>query len=48
VAERMAPVRRHLVRHQKPPRIIQNLFLEKHVQYTARRHYALISGLVSN
>ena len=44
----MAPVRRHLFRCRKQPQIIQNLFHEKHVQYTARRHYAPISGLVSN
>jgi len=44
----MAPVRRHLVRRQKRPQIIQNLFHEKHVRYTARRHDALISGLVTN
>jgi len=35
VAERMAPVRRHLVRCQKHRQIMQNLFHEKHVQYAA-------------
>ena len=35
VAEMMAPVRRHLFRCWQQPQIIQNLFYEKHVQYTA-------------
>ena len=34
-AEMMATVRSHLYRRQKQPRVIQNLFLEKHVRYAA-------------
>ncbi len=41
-------MRRHLVRCQKQPQIVQNLFHEKHLPYTARRHYALISGRANN
>jgi transposase len=34
-AELIATVRSHLHRRQKQPRVIQNLFLEKHVRYAA-------------
>lgn len=33
--EMMATVRRHLVRRQKQPQLIQNLFHEQHVKYAA-------------
>jgi hypothetical protein len=32
---RLRVLRRHLHRGQKPPRVIRNLFLEKHVRYAA-------------
>jgi transposase len=34
-AEMIATVRSHLHRRQKQPRVIKNLFLEKHVRYAA-------------
>ena len=34
-AEMIASVRSHLHRRQKQPRVIRNLFLEKHVRYAA-------------
>jgi transposase len=34
-AELIATVRSHLHRRQEQPRVIQNLFLEKHVRYAA-------------
>ena len=33
--EMMTAVRRHLLRRQKQPHVIQNLFQEKHVRYDA-------------
>ena len=35
MAEMIATVRSHLHRRQKQPRVIKNLFLEKHVRYAA-------------
>ena len=34
-AEMIATVRSHLHRRQKQPRVIRNLFLEKHIRYAA-------------